>query len=163
MAAQRRSDLPMDSIEQATFCVGKLQLAWLLSSGSHLHSSPQGTAFKGRIDLNYVGSEDRLKKHSALVITKPLLTDSGNYTCYVQTLQSNARKTAEMLIIGENMRQNWFRRHLLSFRPHRSRRLDERVFQIRPRRWLGRFQVWNLKYFPFTRSYAVVSTLSHCE
>ncbi|CRL04497.1 CLUMA_CG017577, isoform B [Clunio marinus] len=56
--------------------------------------------FKGRVDLNYtLPTNDRLKKHSALVITKPLLTDSGNYTCSVQTFQGADRKTDEIQII----------------------------------------------------------------
>lgn len=58
-------------------------------------------AFKNRIDLVKHSSDDRLKKHSALIITNPLLTDTGNYTCNVQTFQGSDKQTAEMQIIGE--------------------------------------------------------------
>lgn len=60
----------------------------------------QGT-FKGRIDTNYTTSDDRFKKHSALVISKPLLSDSGNYTCNVQTFQGSDKQSAEMQIISK--------------------------------------------------------------
>jgi len=56
-------------------------------------------AFKGRVDTNYTTSDDRYKKHSALLISKPLVSDSGNYTCNVQTFQGSDKQSAEMQII----------------------------------------------------------------
>ena len=56
---------------------------------------------KGRVDVNFTSSEDRLQKHRALVISKPLISDSGEYTCSIQTFQSQAKKSAKMLIVGK--------------------------------------------------------------
>lgn len=56
-------------------------------------------SFRDRIDLTHSQSDERLKKHSALIITKPLLTDSGNFTCNVQTFQGSDKQSAEMQII----------------------------------------------------------------
>ena len=56
---------------------------------------------KGRVDLNYTSSEDRFQIHRALVITKPLISDSGEYTCIVRTYQTEIKKSARMQIIGK--------------------------------------------------------------
>jgi hypothetical protein len=55
--------------------------------------------FKGRLNLTHeTESSNRLKKHSALVILKPSTSDSGNYTCNVQSYDSFDKKTAEMIV-----------------------------------------------------------------
>lgn len=59
--------------------------------------------FKNRVDLEHTTSDDRLKKHSALVINKPILADGGNYTCNVQTFQGSDKATSEMQIIGKRL------------------------------------------------------------
>jgi hypothetical protein len=64
-------------------------------------------SFKNRTNLEKESSDDRLKKHSALIITNPLLTDSGNYTCNVQTYQGSDKQTAEMQIIGKTFKILW--------------------------------------------------------
>ena len=56
---------------------------------------------KGRVDVNFTSSEDRLQKHRALVISKPLISDSGEYTCSIQTFQTQAKKSAKMQIVGK--------------------------------------------------------------
>jgi hypothetical protein len=56
-------------------------------------------AFKGRVDQNYTVSQDPKKKQRALVIREPLSTDSGMYTCDVQSFVSNDRKMANLLVI----------------------------------------------------------------
>ncbi|CAO1411207.1 unnamed protein product [Diamesa serratosioi] len=56
-------------------------------------------SFKGRVDDNYTSSEDRLQKHRALVITKPLTSDSGDYACSIQTFQTISKLSAKMQIV----------------------------------------------------------------
>ncbi|KAL1506120.1 hypothetical protein ABEB36_005544 [Hypothenemus hampei] len=53
---------------------------------------------KGRLDLSYRASEDRLKVHRALKIVKLGPELSGNYTCLVSTYSSEDRQTKRMSV-----------------------------------------------------------------
>ena len=76
--------------------------------------------FKDRINTEYSSSDEKYKKYSALVrqmnfngteafnncysfcsqaIKKPSITDTGNYTCDVQTFQSSDKKGSQMIVI----------------------------------------------------------------
>ena len=56
---------------------------------------------KGRIDTLYAVSKDYHYKHRALFITKPSWNMTGDYTCHVQTFQSNDKKTGHLQLIGK--------------------------------------------------------------
>lgn len=77
--------------------------------------------FKDRVKIDYSTSDDRYKKHSALFISNPMPSDSGTYTCNVQTFQGkkkisnalsiliccllfqgNDKKASDLQIIGKN-------------------------------------------------------------
>ncbi|CAG9803828.1 unnamed protein product [Chironomus riparius] len=55
--------------------------------------------FKDRINTEYSSSDEKYKKYSALAIKKPSITDTGNYTCDVQTFQSSDKKGSQMIVI----------------------------------------------------------------
>lgn len=57
--------------------------------------------FKNRIKKNYTMSEDPNKRHRGVVVMKPTLNFSGEYSCSVQTFQSSDKKSSHLQIIGE--------------------------------------------------------------
>lgn len=57
--------------------------------------------FINRIKKNFTVSEDPSKKHRAILVTKPTINFSGEYSCSVQTFQSSDKKSAYLQIIGE--------------------------------------------------------------
>ncbi|XP_038107803.1 uncharacterized protein LOC6051898 isoform X2 [Culex quinquefasciatus] len=56
-------------------------------------------SFKNRVDTSYVVSQERLHKHRAMAIIKPLANFTGEYACMVQTFASIDRKSAKLKII----------------------------------------------------------------
>lgn len=66
--------------------------------------------FKNRIKKNYTISEDPNKLHRGVVVMKPTLNFSGEYSCSVQTFQSSDKKSSHLQIIGEfpSRQQQWF-------------------------------------------------------
>lgn len=58
---------------------------------------------KGRLDLTYEASPDRLKKHRALKITKLGPELAGNYTCDLSNLYNEDSQTKQMLIFGKSI------------------------------------------------------------
>ncbi|XP_055528842.1 uncharacterized protein LOC129720935 isoform X4 [Wyeomyia smithii] len=56
-------------------------------------------AFKNRVDTSYVVSQERLHRHRAMAIIKPLANFTGEYACMVQTFASIDRKSAKLKII----------------------------------------------------------------
>lgn len=56
---------------------------------------------KGRVDTTYAVSKDKIYKHRALLITKPLWNMTGPFTCHVQTFQSSDKKSAHMQVISK--------------------------------------------------------------
>lgn len=61
-------------------------------------------SFKNRVDTSYVVSQERLHKHRAMAIIKPLANFTGEYACMVQTFASIDRKSAKLKIIGKHKR-----------------------------------------------------------
>lgn len=56
---------------------------------------------KNRIKTNFTVSDDPIKKYRGLIVMKPMLNFSGEYTCSVQTFQSSDKKSSFLQIIGE--------------------------------------------------------------
>lgn len=61
---------------------------------------------KGRLDLTYEASPDRLKKYRALKITKLGPELAGNYTCDLSNLYNEDSQTKQMLILGKSNEKN---------------------------------------------------------
>uniref|UniRef100_A0A1B0DIP2 Uncharacterized protein n=1 Tax=Phlebotomus papatasi TaxID=29031 RepID=A0A1B0DIP2_PHLPP len=59
--------------------------------------------FRGRVDTKYEASKHAISKHRAVSIVRPTWNMTGDYTCSVQTFQSQDRRTASLLIVGESM------------------------------------------------------------
>lgn len=85
MDAQLSCNLSMDTIKKSSLRFGNFSRFFMFCKNLDCFLS-QGS-FIGRVNLNHTASDDRFKKHSALVITKPSLNDSGIYTCNVQTFE----------------------------------------------------------------------------
>lgn len=91
MAAQLSLNISVDSVEESSLRIGKVNRIQSIKAHASNRITFQGN-FKDRVDINYTTSDDRYKKHSALVIAKPLPSDSGTYTCNVQTFQGKKKK-----------------------------------------------------------------------
>ncbi|CAL4141144.1 unnamed protein product [Meganyctiphanes norvegica] len=63
------------------------------------HSHPQDLGFlKGRVQLDYVVDDLWYKKHRALAIRNPTTDDTGEYTCWISTFESEAFKRKTLII-----------------------------------------------------------------
>lgn len=56
--------------------------------------------FKNRVNTTYSVSAEHLHKYRAMAVTKPMWNHTGEYSCWVQTFESNDRKTANVTVIG---------------------------------------------------------------
>lgn len=56
--------------------------------------------FKNRVNTTYPVSAEHLHKYRAMAVTKPMWNHTGEYSCWVQTFESNDRKTANVTVIG---------------------------------------------------------------
>lgn len=57
--------------------------------------------FKNRVNTTYTVSDHVLHKHRAMAVTKPMWNFTGEYSCSVQTFESNDRQTAKVIVIGK--------------------------------------------------------------
>lgn len=82
-----------------------LVLKWFLNSQPVYQWIPQRQpfglkSFKNRVNTTYSVSQERLHKYRAMAVTKPMWNHTGEYSCWVQTFESNDRKTANVTVIG---------------------------------------------------------------
>lgn len=59
------------------------------------------THFKNRVNTSYSVSPEQLHKHRAMAVTKPMWNFTGEYSCSVQTFQSNDKRAAKVIVIGK--------------------------------------------------------------
>jgi hypothetical protein len=80
-------------------------LKWLFNKAQIYQWIPprppkQFVAFKNHVNVSYVASTESLHQHRAVFISKPAWNLTGQYTCSVNTLTSNDKKTSFLQIIG---------------------------------------------------------------
>jgi hypothetical protein len=56
---------------------------------------------KNRIKKNYTITDDPKKMYRAIMVTRPSVELSGEYTCSVETFQSSDKKSSFLQVIGE--------------------------------------------------------------
>ena len=97
-------------------------LVWI---AGRKESKPQiiGSLFEGKIDLDYIVTEDDHTKHRAIMIHQPSIDMAGTYHCKVETLTSEATAEANMLIYTPVMETQFSQKRLAGSRVNISCRI----------------------------------------
>ncbi|XP_021710962.1 uncharacterized protein LOC5571100 isoform X1 [Aedes aegypti] len=115
-------------------------------------------SFKNRVDTSYVVSQERLHKHRAMAIIKPLANFTGEYACMVQTFASIDRKSAKLKIIVQESKfdLNYYlngdgyitvdcHARDISPEPELQIRINDKIFETpKPRSVLGENNLYNV-------------------